>query len=366
MRVSLRSRLDRRGERREARDERPSGCPSSIAALLFIVLASCPSASLPAQNSAATDADTQQALARAEASIKAGKNDDAIQILKPLTLQKAEARGVEALLGKAFYQDKDFEGAIPHLELAVKQAPGDAESAQLLGLSYSLLGRSSEAIAFLEKVQGSVPHPDPSGFYVLGVNYLQSRQFDKARVAFARMFSVSPASAQAYLVLGQMMMHQNLEDQAGPELKQAVALDPRIPMAHFLLGEAYLFRSRVQDAIDEFKAELECNPISWLAYWRLGDSYSRLERWDDAERALKQAIWLDQTFTGPYLLLGKVELKKGDAALASGFLERTIKMDPNNFSAHYLLGTAYQQMGRSQDAEREFETSRRLHPEKGG
>jgi tetratricopeptide (TPR) repeat protein len=321
----------------------------------------------PDQGTAAPDsqANATQVLAHADALIKAGKNDEAIQLLKPLSAQKPEPRGVEAKLGKAYYQNRNFEEAVTHLELAVKEAPDDAESAQLLGLSYSLLGRASQAITFLERVQGSLPNPDPSGFYVLGVNYLGSHQFDKARAAFARMFSVPPESARAHLVLGQMMMHRNLEDQAAPELKQAIAMDPRIPMAHFLLGEVCLFRSRVPDALAEFKAELRSNPISWLAYWRMGDAYSRLERWDDAERALKQAIWLDQTFTGPYLLLGKVELKKGDPALASGFLERTIQMDPNNASAHYLLGTAYQQMGRSQDANREFETSRKLHPDKG-
>jgi Flp pilus assembly protein TadD len=131
-------------------------------------------------------------------------------------------------------------------------------------------------------------------------------------------------------------------------------------MAHFLLGEIYLFKSKVDLALDEFRKELQINPILWLAYWRMGDAYTRVEKWDEAENALKQAIWLNQNFTGPYVLLGKVELKKGDAGLAVGFLEKALKMDPNNYSAHYLLASAYKQMGRTADASREFELTRTL------
>ena len=52
--------------------------------------------------------------------------------------------------------------------------------------------------------------------------------------------------------------------------------------------------------------------------------------------------------------------KKGDPELAAGFLEKALKMDPNNYLAHYLLGQAYKQMGRLEEANREFEQTRML------
>jgi tetratricopeptide (TPR) repeat protein len=73
------------------------------------------------------------------------------------------------------------------------------------------------------------------------------------------------------------------------------------------------------------------DPILWLAYWRTGDAYTSIEQWDPAEEPLKQAVWLNPDFTGPYILVGKVEMKKGDPALAAGFLERVLKMDPGLF-----------------------------------
>ena len=337
--------------------------PNTCAAPLlgaFLLLWSCllarpiAASQAPAAGAATTD------LARADELISQGKLDQALFVLGELSEKDPQTPGLEARLGKIYYQKRDFQQAVAHLELAVKQKPDDGESTQLLGLSYYLLGHVQQAIPLLEKVESWLPQPDVTALYLLGISYLQSYQYDKARTSFAKMFSVSPESAQARVVLGQMMIREEFEDKAVPELQKAIALDPRLPMAHFLLGEVYLFKSKVELALDEFHKELEINPILWLAYWRMGDAYTRVEKWEEAERALKQSIWLNQNFTGPYILLGKVELKKGDAGLAAGFLEKALKMDPNNYSAHYLLASAYKELGRTADANREFELTRTL------
>jgi len=41
-------------------------------------------------------------------------------------------------------------------------------------------------------------------------------------------------------------------------------------------------------------------------------------------------------------------------------LKRAIQFDPNNKSAHYMLGQVYQQTSRPDDARREFETAEKL------
>jgi len=299
-------------------------------------------------------------LARADALLSQGKLDQAIALLSDLAKATPKIRGVEARLGKAYYSKPDYPSAAAHLEAALREDPNDLESTQILGLAYYLMGQLPKALPLLEKIQSSIDHPDVTGSYILGITYLQSHQYDKARAAFAKMFSVAADSPNAHLVLGQMMLRQEFDEQAIPELKKALELDPRLPMAHFLLGEIYLFRSNTEGALAEFRQELEFNPILWLVYWRLGDAYTRLEKWREAEQALKQAIWLNQNFTGPFILMGKVQMKKGSPDLAAGFLERALKMDPNNYLAHYLLGQAYQQLGRTDDAKREFEATRLL------
>ena len=329
--------------------------------ILLAGLLAMPAASpRPPVPQASPSPNSSESLAAARQLLDQGKVDDAIAALEDLARTAPSTLGLEATLGKAYYQKRDFVKASGHLEIALKQDPNDGESTQLLGLSYHLLNRVQQAIPLLEKVQSSLARPDVTGSYLLGVDYLQSHQEDKARAAFARMFSVPPESAQAHLVLAQMMIRMEFEDRAIPELQRALELDPRLPMAHFLLGEMYLFRSQVQPALAEFQKELAEDPVLWLAYWRMGDAYTRLEQWDPAETALKQAVWLNPDFTGPYILLGKVELKKGDASLAAGFLERALKMDPRNSGAHYILGEAYKKLGRTAEADREFALTQSL------
>jgi tetratricopeptide (TPR) repeat protein len=319
------------------------------------------SAPVPAAAASSVEPSSSNAdVERAQSLVDQGKPDEAVTLLNSLAQRQPEPAGVEALLGRIFYQKHEYVAAAQHLTLALKQKPDDGESTQLLGLSDYLLGHVADAIPLLEKVQSSLPKPDVTGSYLLGNSFLQTFHYDQARAAFAHMFSVPPASAQAHLILAQMMIRAELEEKAVPELRQALAMDPRLPMAHFLLGEVELYKSQVPEALEDFRQELALNPILWLAYWRMGDAYTRLEKWNDAEQALKQAVWLNENFTGPYVLLGKVELKKGDPQVAAEFLERALKMDPKNYLAHYILGTAYKQMGRDADAQREFGLSESL------
>ena len=68
---------------------------------------------------------------------------------------------------------------------------------------------------------------------------------------------------------------------------------------------------------------------------------------------MNRAVLLEPASTGPYMLLGKVLLKQGNAAMATMYLERARNMDPNNYMIRGLLGQAYRAAGRRDDAERE-------------
>jgi tetratricopeptide (TPR) repeat protein len=328
--------------------------PSAVL-LAFLLLFASDGVTQPANNVPNTSLD------RADLLIRQGKLDEAIALLEGLP-QKPP--GVEARLGKAYYQRRSFQQAIAHFKITLEQNPGDLETAQLLGLSFYSVGDVQEAIPLFEKIRIRVPEAQSDTLYLLGICYLKTQQPDKARAAFAQMFSAAPDSAMAHLMLAKMMVRQRMEERSVPEIQKALELDPRLPMAHFLLGEIYLYQTNPQRALEEFKKELEINPTVWLVYWRLGDAYTRLEKYDEAEKVLKEAVWLNESFTGSYLLLGEVELKKGNLELGAGFLERALKLDPQNDYAHYSLARAYQQMGRTEDANRHFEITRSLRAEK--
>jgi tetratricopeptide (TPR) repeat protein len=292
--------------------------------------------------------------AEARRLLQLGKSDEAIALLHELEQKQPAPKGLQHELGAAYYRKGDYANAIAALKKALAENPGDNEAVQLLGLSYYLSQRPTEAIPELEKVQTWYASANVDAAYILGICYIQTKDYPKARAAFARMFDVPADSASGYLFTARMLLRQDFGSVAEEYGRKAVALDPKLPLAHQLLGELYLYESRIDDAIGEFKKELEINPGYAAAYYKLADAYSRAQKFDEAERLVQRSVWLDPTATGPYILLGKVLEKKGEAQLAVRALQRALAMEPNNPVPHHLLGQAYRDLGKNEDADREL------------
>ena len=307
-----------------------------------------------------SDSSQDPVLAEARRLSQQGKFDEAIAKLEALATNDPILRGLAHELGVTYYKKSDYLKAVASFKKALEEDPGDNEAVQLMGLSYYLAGRPGEAIAPLEKVQTWYPSSNVDASYILGICYLQTKDYPNARKAFAKMFAVPADSAASYLFTARMLLRQDFGPVAEEYAKKAVELDPKLPLAHALLGELYLYKSRLPEAVEQFQKELELNPGEAAVYYKLADAHSRLQKYEDAERLLQRSIWLDATSTGPYILMGKVLEKKGETALAVRALQRAIAMDPNNPMPHHLLGQAYREIGRTEEAERELKLAEQL------
>ena len=336
-----------------------SPCPYFLRSVFFLLFA------LAAVGLAQESAPTPKSpIDQAGTLLNEGKPREALPLLTQMSEKDPKAPGLEAKFGKAYFQLRQFSQATLHLKNALQQNADDLESTQLLALSFYYANNCREALPLLEKLGPRLPGNIPDAPYVISICYVMTEQLDSARKALAQMFSVPPDGAMAYLTLGKLMVRQHKVEAAVPQIETALRLDPRLAMAHFLLGEIDLYQSNPQSAIAEFQKELAVNPTVWLVYWRLGDVYMRLAKYDDAESVLKKAIWLNEASPGAFILLGEIALKKNDPALASGFLERALALDPQNSDAHYALATAYKALGRDTEANQHFEISKTLRNEK--
>jgi tetratricopeptide (TPR) repeat protein len=289
-----------------------------------------------------------------------GKFEEALAILSDLAKTTPPPKNLAREYGVTYYRKGDYLNAVAWLKRANEENPDDREATQLTGLSLYLAGKPNDAIPYLEKVQSWYPSANVDAAYILGVAYIQTKQYPNARAAFAKMFQVSPDSAAAYLFTARLLLRFDFGPIAEEYGKKAVELDPKLPLAHQMLGELYLYQSKIPEATAQFEQELAINPGNPAAYYKLADAYSRVQKFDDAEKLLQRSIWLDSTSTGPYVLLGKVLLKKGETQLAVRALQRAVSMDPNNNIPHHLLGQAYRDLGRPEDAERELKLAEQL------
>lgn len=289
-----------------------------------------------------------------------GKIDEGMVLLKELSSRQPDMKGLARTWGVAYYKKNNYSQAIPFLQQALRENPGDKESVQLLGLSYYFGGKTADAIPLLERSQSWYQAANVDALYVLGLCYMGVQNYDAARGAFAKMFDAPADSAASYLFTAQMFIRQGINVAADNYAQKAIALDPKLPLAHYLLGELYLSQLKYPEAVSELRKEMEINPGYAGVYYKLADAEMRLDKYEDAERLLQRSLWLDPNSTGPYILLGKVLEKKGEFELAARMLEHVLTMDPNNQLPHYLLGQAYHQLGRNGDADREFKLSEEL------
>jgi len=339
----------------------PRGCFLRTAFfVLFAAGAGLGFAELGLAQEPALSSTSKSPVEQAETLLNEGKSLEALSLLTATAQTDPKTPGLEGKLGKAYYQLQQFPQAVVHLQSAVQQNAGDLESTQLLALSFYSSGNYRDALPLLEKLGPRLPKNTPDSPYLISLCYVMTQQWDSARKVLAQMFSVPPGSAMAYLALGKLMVRQRMVEAAVTQIETALRLEPRLVMAHFLLGEIDLYQSNAQSAVGEFQRELAVNPTVWLVYWRLGDAYMRLANYDEAEKVLKKAIWLNEASPGAFILLGEIALKKNDPALASGFLERALAIDPQNFDAHSALATAYKALGRETEANQEFEKSKTL------
>jgi tetratricopeptide (TPR) repeat protein len=334
----------------------------------LLILVSCNVISAQSQPVSATQSGAQSAPATAVATdfkdayrlSQQGKYDEAIASLQAMASQTPQPKGLSHAMGVVYYKKGDYLKAAESFKLAIIEDPNDKEAIQLLGLSYYRAGRPAEAIPYLEQVQGWYPQANVDASYVLGVAYIQAKDYPNSRKAFAKMFDVAPDSGASYLLTARMLFRQEFTPVAEDYAKKAVAADPKLPLAHQLLGEIEMFMSKIPDAVSNFEQELAINPANPVVYYKLADAYSRVQKYEEAERMLQRSIWLDSTATGPYVLLGKVLQKKGEPVLAVSYLQRAAAMDPNNPMTHQLLGQAYRDVGNAEDAERELKTAEQL------
>jgi tetratricopeptide (TPR) repeat protein len=336
-------------------------CAMFLAAAASIGLAQQPTLSdVPSAPSPQTSASVPSDFAEARKLTQQGKMDEAIAGLQSMEARDPNAKGLAFEMGTAYYKKSDFPKAIEYLKKATAADPTNEEAIQLLGLSYYLGGHPADAIPLLEKVQGWYSRANVDASYILGICYIQTKDYPQARKAFGKMFDVPADSAASYLFTARMLLRQEFDPVAEEYAQKAVTLDPKLPLAHFLLGELYLYKSRIPEAIAEFEKELAINPAYAPAYYKLADAYSRVQKFEEAERVLQRSIWLDATSTGPYILMGKVLEKKGEFELAVRALRHAASMDPNNPTTHHLLGQAYREMGKKEEAESELKLAEQL------
>jgi tetratricopeptide (TPR) repeat protein len=133
---------------------------------------------------------------------------------------------------------------------------------------------------------------------------------------------------------------------------------PRMPGIHSRIAQIIMTLPATatsnQEARKEFESELKVYPQNAVAEYFLGELDRKDGHLPQAIEHYANAIKLNAGLPEPYFGLGRCLLDSKRAAESVAPLETAARLAPANPTIHFTLAHAYQELGRKQDAAREF------------
>ena len=287
-----------------------------------------------------------------------GRYDEAVVAYESALKLAPQLTPILLNLGIAHYRAGQFDKAIPVFQRFLEQKPESMQARQLYGLSLFALGRDEETIKQLEPTLGAAP-PDAAVLYSLGLAYLHLGK-PGFRKTLERLAAFPAGQPALHLLQGLAFLQDQEYDQALEELKTAAKLNPYLPRLDFSIGLAHFKLGNNKAAIEALEKEAGRSSQDFTTLYYLAAALESDDNLVAARQRLDAALRLDPHSPEANGLLGKVLFKQGKASEAVKPLEIAVAKMPNDHQQRYVLARVYQQLGRRDDAAREFAEVQRL------
>jgi len=290
-----------------------------------------------------------------------GKYDEAITAYESALKLAPHLTPILLNLGIAHYRAGKFDQAIIVFQQFLEQRPDVTQARQLYGLSLAALGRDEEAVKQLEATLDAAA-PDAATLYSLGLAYLRLGK-PGFRATLERLAAFPAGRPALHLLQGQAFLRDQEFEKALEELQTAAKLNPDLPRLHFSLGLTHLKLGQNKEAVAAFEDEAKRSPQDFPTLYYLADALEKDGDAGAARQRVEAALKLDSQSPEANGLLGKILFKQGKASEAVKPLEFAITKNATDHELRYTLARVYQQLGRREDAAREFAEVQRLKAE---
>jgi protein O-GlcNAc transferase len=283
--------------------------------------------------------------------VRLGQYDDGIKQYEAALKADPANTTFRMNLALAYYKSARPNEAVLHLKRIVASAP-DAKNAYLvLADCYLQTGQDQEVVALL-KPRGAMFGDDLAYAFLLGTALLRTADEVEGQKYVDRVFGAGE-SAEAHLLMGLAHLGQHDYTAAKTELERAVQLNSKLPAAHSLYGRALLALGEQAQAERAFHQELDLNVNDFEANLQLGNMRKSAQKFSEASLYLERATTIRPADLTARKLLASLRLQTGKVEEAVGMLEALAKEAPDLVEVHVQLATAYNRLGRKDDAQRE-------------
>ena len=160
---------------------------------------------------------------------------------------------------------------------------------------------------------------DRERFNDYGIGMLLQGDLVAARQAFGAVVALDPKYADGYVNIARVLIQEGSHEAAKPVLERALALRPDLASGHYFMALALKARGRYDEALRHLRSAAEGFP---------------------RDRVVRNQI-------------GRILFLKRQHRAAIAEFENTLRVDPEDLTAHYNLMLCYRALGREKDEKRE-------------
>jgi tetratricopeptide (TPR) repeat protein len=290
----------------------------------------------------------------------------AVSAFRELIHDGADSPELRTNLGIAYFQTRDFTGALREFRVALSATPNSVPANLFSGFSLLKLQRPKQALSYLEKAHQAQPG-DASVLLALGQAEIASNDIPRARGYYEQATRLDPRNAEAWYGLGitdRISAERELKlslrpaqadsahetaakksrallDASGQAMAKAMQLDPGSIRTRMVLGESFRIAERYDLAVQEYKAAIEQQPDLALAWAGLAAVYSASGNDPNALKASARALALEPNDPDTNALAAGIYSRLGNYPKAESFAVRALKLRPGFSSAQVVLAKMY-------------------------
>jgi tetratricopeptide (TPR) repeat protein len=289
-----------------------------------------------------------------------------------------------------------FNEAKEQLDLLTQKQPDDPDVYMARASYYAATNNTTAALADMQKALQLDPRRSES-YLNLALLQMHGQQWDAAELNFKKAVELSPKSTNALVSLGSFYQARGRYPEAEQMFRRAIDTAADDPNPRLSLAALYMKENKPGQAEEFLRQSKKDFPNNSVGYRMLGDFYFANEQLDKATAeyaALYQDHAKDMVVKKNYIQLlilkdrfdearklndevvkakpddpdvqvykAEIEIRSGKAGDAVNTLQAVLKNDPDNAIAHYQQGLAFDQLGNTNRAEKEWRDAVRLRPD---
>ena len=244
---------------------------------------------------------------------------------------------IQAELGRLQLADGDLNSAQRWLESALDLDPELVEARVNLAMLHAKKGDLISAEKLIR--QALEDNPDyKEGHLDLGLILAQQNRKPDAERELDKAVALAPKDPATLSTAGKAQMKMGKVSEGVALLRQVVVLAPDLAVAHLDLALALADSYNLSAALAETSEAVRLAPQSAVAHFYRGRVLYDLSRSNEAQPEFETACRLDARMPEPRYFLALIDRQDGKSELAASLLEETVKLQPGNAMAWYMLG----------------------------